>query len=394
MKILCVVPSYFPAFKYGGPTASIHNLNKSLVKRGIEVTVFTTNVGLEKTPVNSELNVDGVKVFYFNFTKIFEFLGPSGWQFSRPMSLALKNKLKDFDLVYLSAIWNYPTAIAAHYCRKYKKPYVVSTRGALYPFAVKSKAWKKWLYYKLVSQRDLKNASAVHYTTADEMEKCHSFLGLKNKAFVAPNVIDFSDYLNLPPKNQFRDSYKIPGDKKIVLFLGRIHFIKGLDTLIPAFARVADKNPQAVLVLAGGDEDGYRKTVEDLVKKHDLENRVIFTGMITGKEKTSALQDADVFVLPSYSESFGMSAVEAMYFSLPVVITENAGIASDIARAGAGIVIKKEETPLENAISKILNNPDLAGKMGKQGRKLVETEFSGLAVADKFIRVYNEILNQ
>ena len=321
MKILCVVPSYFPAFKYGGPTASVHNLNKSLVKRGVEVTVFTTNVGLKEILVNQESNVDGVKVFYFDFSKFFEFLGPSGWQFSRPMTTALKNKLKYFDLVYLSAIWNYPTAIAAHYCRKYKKPYVIATRGALYPFAMGSKVWKKLLYYKLISQRDLKHASAIHYTTKDEMEKCHSSLGLKNKAFVAPNVIDFSDYLDLPSKNQFRNFYKIPEDKKIVLFLGRIHWIKGLDTLIPAFAEVIKKEPKAILVLAGGNEDGYKKIVEEMVKRYNLENQVIFTGMIIGKDKIAALQDSDVFVLPSYSESFGMAVIEAMYFGLPVIVT-------------------------------------------------------------------------
>ncbi|MEK7574053.1 MAG: glycosyltransferase, partial [Patescibacteria group bacterium] len=145
MKILCVVPVYFPAFQYGGPIASVHNLNKALVEKGIEVTVFTTNAGLEgKVLTNLEIDINGVKVFYFNFFKIFEFLGPTGWQFSWPLTVALKNKLKNFDLIYLSAVWNYPTAIAAHYCRKYKKPYIVSVRGTLYPFTIRKKAWKKW----------------------------------------------------------------------------------------------------------------------------------------------------------------------------------------------------------------------------------------------------------
>ena len=121
MKILCVVPVYFPAFQYGGPIASVHNLNKALVEKGIEVTVFTTNAGLEgKVLTNLEIDINGVKVFYFNFFKIFEFLGPTGWQFSWSLTVALKNKLKNFDLIYLSAVWNYPTAIAAHYCRIYK----------------------------------------------------------------------------------------------------------------------------------------------------------------------------------------------------------------------------------------------------------------------------------
>lgn len=393
MKILCVVPSYYPAFQFGGPATSIHNLNKSLVKKGVEVTVFTTNVGLKEIPANRESCIDGVKVFYFNFSKFFEFSGPTGWQFSWPMTLALKNKLKDFDLIHLSAIWNYPTAIAAYYCRKYKKPYLISTRGSLYPFTIRSKAWKKWIYYKLITRRDLKMASAIHYTTNDELDKCHSFLGLKNRVFMAPNIIDFSEYADLPPKNQFRNAYKIPKDKKIALFLGRINPIKGFDTLIPAFAEVFKKEPRAILVLVGGDENGYKKTVEEMIKKHNLENAVVFTGIIAGKDKMAVLLDSDIFVLPSYSESFGMAVVEAMYFGLPVVITENVGIASDVADAGAGIVIKKEDGQLEGAILKIFNNPVLAEEMSERGKKLTEKEFSGSIVADKFIEVYNEIIN-
>src|SRR3989344_2296449 len=313
MRILCVVPVYFPAFQYGGPIASVHNLNKALVEKGIEVTVYATNAGLKgKVSTNQEINIDGVKVSYFDFFKIFEFLGPTGWQFSRSMTVALKKHLKEFDLIYLSAIWNYPTAIAAHYCRKYKKPYIISVRGTLYPFTIRKKAWKKWLYYKLITRNDLEMASAIHYTTQDELEKCHSSLGLKNRGFVAP---------------------------KIIHFLGRIHWIKGLDTLIPAFAEVIKKEPLAVLVLAGGD-DGYKKTATELIKKRNLGEYVIFTGMLSGEEKTAALKDSDVFVLPSYSENFGMAVVEAMAFGLPVIITRNIGIASDVILAKAGLVVE------------------------------------------------------
>jgi len=391
MRILCVVPVYFPAFQYGGPIASVHNLNKALVEKGIEVTVYATNAGLKgKVSTNQEINIDGVKVSYFDFFKIFEFLGPTGWQFSRSMTVALKKHLKEFDLIYLSAIWNYPTAIAAHYCRKYKKPYIVSVRGTLYPFTIRKKAWKKWLYYKLITRNDLEMASAIHYTTQDELEKCHSSLGLKNRAFVAPNIIDLAEYADLPPGSQFRNRYQIPQDKKIILFLGRIHWIKGLDTLIPAFAEVIKKEPLAVLVLAGGD-DGYKKTATELIKKRNLGEYVIFTGMLSGEEKTAALKDSDVFVLPSYSENFGMAVVEAMAFGLPVIITRNIGIASDVILAKAGLVVEKEEKELSEAILKILANPDLAKEMGQRGRRLVETEFSGSAVADKFIEVCKEI---
>ena len=101
MRILCVVPSYWPAFQYGGPITSLHSLNKALVKIGINLAIYTTNAGLEdKVLVNQEVEVDGIRVTYFAFTKFFEFMGATGWQFSLPMTRALKNNVKIFDIVY------------------------------------------------------------------------------------------------------------------------------------------------------------------------------------------------------------------------------------------------------------------------------------------------------
>ena len=184
MKLLCVNPSYWPASQYGGPIASSHNLHRALVKNGIDVIVYTTNVGLgKKVPLSQEVNVNGVKVTYFKFIKFFEFLGTSGWQFSLELTHDLRRNLNNFDLVYLPAVWNYPTTIAAYYCRKYRKPYIIAPKGVLYPCAKSKNAWKKWSYYKLFAERDIKNATAIHYTSEDEANKCHTlFLGLKNQA--------------------------------------------------------------------------------------------------------------------------------------------------------------------------------------------------------------------
>ena len=124
MNILCVIPAYWPAFKFGGPIFSVHGLNKALVKKGANVSVYTSNVGLDdNTPVNEEVDVDGVKVTYFASSKFFDFLGATGWQFSLPLTQALKRNLQSFDIVYIVALWNYPIAAAAYYCRKYGRFY-------------------------------------------------------------------------------------------------------------------------------------------------------------------------------------------------------------------------------------------------------------------------------
>jgi len=143
MKLLCVIPSYWPAFQFGGPIYSVHGLNNALVKKGIDVTVYATNVGLgKKVLLNQEVNVNGVKVTYFTFIKFFEFLGTTGWQFSWCITKALKKNLKKYDIIYIPGIWNYPSVIAGYYCRQYNKPYIIAPKGMLYPYTIKKKDWK------------------------------------------------------------------------------------------------------------------------------------------------------------------------------------------------------------------------------------------------------------
>ena len=258
MKILCVIPSYWPAFAHGGPIFSVHNLNRALAKKGVDLVVYTTNAGLgDKVPLNQEINLGGVKVTYFSFTKLFEFLGTIGWQFSRPIAKTLKNNLPAFDLVYIVNIWSYPAATAAYYSRLYGTPYIVVPSGMLYPDTFSKKAWKKMLYYCFLVKRDLLNASVIHYTAQDEAEKTHAFLGLKNRSVVVPNGIDLSEFSNLPDRERLKIRYPYLKGKKVILFLGRIHWIKGLDILVKAFARLAQDRDDLHLFIAGDGDQNY-----------------------------------------------------------------------------------------------------------------------------------------
>jgi len=394
MKLLCVTPSYWPAFRYGGPIASNHNLNKALVNKGIDVTVYTTNVGLgNETPLNQEINVDGVKVTYFTFVKFFEFLGSTGWQFSLKLTHALRRNLNNFDLVYLPAVWNYPTTIAAYYCRKYRKPYIVAPKGVLFPYTKSKNAWKKWPYYKLFAERNIKNATAIHYTAEDEANSCHSlFLGLKNRAIIIPNGIELSAFNNLPARDNLWKRYPVLKDKKIILFLGRIGWIKGLDVLVKAYSRLARERNDVHLMIVGPDENNYVKKVKKWFRDEGIIERVTFTGMAVGEEKIKAFTSSDVFVLPSYSENFGMAVVEAMACSIPVIISDQVGIYKEIERAKAGVIIHTNPDELYNVLVKLLDNKQESLEMGRCGRKLAEEQFSNEKVAEKMIKIFEEVI--
>jgi len=388
MRILHVVSSYWPAFEFGGPIQSVHLLNKFLAKKGVDITVYTTNAGLEKSkdiPLKKEVILDEVKVFYFPYC------GYRHYNFSLSLFWHLGRQLKNFDLIHITGVWNFPISAAAFWARFYKKPYIISPRGSLMalPLEMKNSPLKK-VHLFLFGKRDLKNAAAIHFTTEAEKEE-YLKIGLPlKKSSIIPNGLDLEEFKEDVPSGTFRKKWNIDSQKKVVLFLGRLNWKKGLDTLIPAFSRVIKSEPNAFLVLEGEADKGYKETIEKMIGEQNISDKVLFTGFFPGKD-IAALKESDVFVLPSYSENFGMAVIQAMYIGLPVVITKEVGIAPSVSRAKAGIVVNKDEKQVSEAILKILNNPVLAKEMGGHGRRLVETEFSPTSVAEKFIKLYNEL---
>ncbi len=393
MRLLQVIPSYWPATQFGGTVFSSHNLNKVLVKKGIDLTVYTTNVGLEgKVAVDRETIVDGVKVRYFGFSKFFEFLGPTGWQFSAPLRKALEKNIKDFDLVYILSIWNYPVVVAPSICRRFDKPYIVSPRGMLYPETYGRKIVKKRLYYELFAKKNIKKADAIHYTSCDEREKCHNRLGLRNKAIVVPNGIDLAGFENLPGKDELRLKYPVLKGKKVILFLGRISWKKGLDILVKAFNSFSRERKDLHLVIAGGDGAGYRIRVANLIDRLGLQDKVIFTGVLSGREKLQAYAGSDIFVLSSYSENFGMSVIEAMACGLPVVISDKVGIYREVKDRNSGIIVEANTESVYKGIKKLLNDENLRKEIADKGKLFVNEFYDIDKVADKMIEEFGEIL--
>ena len=179
----------------------------------------------------------------------------------------LRENIKFFDIVYIVYVWNYPVAAASHYARKFGVPYIISPVGTLFTKTFSHKSWKKVPYFKLISERDLRNASAIHYTTPHESELCHKELNLSNKALVVPNGMNLSEYKKIPNPKNLQNTYPHLKGKKIILFLGRICWIKGLDRLIPAFAKLYEKRKDIHLLIVGNDEDNYAKEVKGVDRK-------------------------------------------------------------------------------------------------------------------------------
>jgi len=411
MKLLCVVPSYWPAFQFGGPIYSVHSLNKALVKKGVDVTVYTTNMnGSENlnVPINKEVIIDGVKVYYFKSKK------PKSYAFLPSLWKALSITAKDFDLFHIHCLYSFPTLISTYYARKYKIPYIIAPRGMMIKEMIKKKSrLKKVAYISLFEKRNIEKASGVHCTVENEKQDIEKFgFNIKNY-FVVPNGIDLKEFHILPPKGLLFEEFLHLKDKKIILFFSRINWKKGLDILIRAYSMIAKERNDVHLLIVGPDNERYGEKVKGWIKslglgysvlgprpytrntQHPIPNtqtRVTFTGMLTGKDKLMVLQGSDIFVLPSYSENFGMAVVEAMACGLPVVISNKVGIYKEVEKNKAGIVVDADAESLYKGIKSVLDNENLAKELSINGKRLVEEYYDINKVADRMIDVYEEML--
>ena len=381
MKILHVVPTYYPAVRYGGPIRSVHGLARAMAGRGHEVHVYTTNVDGPKNaevPIDSPVDLDGVSVRYFSTG-----IGRRLYRSPR-MGVELSQSITDFDVVHTHSVFLWPTTAAARAAARRRIPYVLSPRGMLVPELIRRKSrFFKQSWIRMFESHNVEGAAAVH-VTSDQEEKELKQLGLKyRRCVVVPNGVD------APNKSCFE---KKPqqwwgGRRARLLFLGRVNWKKGLDRLINAMPLV----PEADLVIAGDDDDGYRGTLEKLSRELLVNERVRFIGPLHGEQKWELIASAQVLALPSYSENFGNVVLEAMAMSCPVVVTPEVGLADTIVRSGAGEVVGGDPKCLARALSGVLADPIRAQRMGELGRNIVEQDFTWAAVAEKMEKVYFEI---
>lgn len=389
MKILHVVPTYLPAYRYGGPIQSVHSLNKWLVRAGAEVTVYTTAidgpVDLD-VPLGVPVDHDGVQVFYFRPGM------PRSWFYSPELCRALDAGTKEFDIMHVTSVFLAASSLGARAARAAGVPYLVSPRGSLMRAPLEKKnPLKKSVYLRLVERRNLENADAVHFTAESEQAE-YAALGYRlRRGIVIPNGLD-PETLPEGDAAAFRAKYGIAPGQKVVLFLGRLSWKKGLDTLVPAFAAAAKEVPEALLVIAGGDDENYMGTLDKLIDSAGIRDRVRLVGPLGRKDTSAAYQAAHLFAFASYSENFAITAVEAMHFGVPVVLSEGIGVSPRVQAAQAGIVLPKDAAAFAKEITALLKDPARAKQLGERGRALVDAEFSCGKMAAQFLAAYNEIV--
>jgi glycosyltransferase involved in cell wall biosynthesis len=233
----------------------------------------------------------------------------------------------------------------------------------------------RWKYDVLSGYRLLKDAAAIVTENQFGAKDLEAFGADTQKVAIIPLAYPVEDFNDLPLRGEFRARYKL-NDKKIVMSLGRLNKIKGLDFLVESFARLSNERDDAVLVIAGPD-DGYKSELEKLVTKLGIAGKVIFTGFIGGREKLAALADADIMVQPSRYEQAAWAPVEAVLCGTPVIVSAGSGCGEDVTRMKAGYLVNYgDRLELVGVIRKVLENPAEAKAMVAKAQEYIRTNLS------------------
>lgn len=383
MKILHVVPSFAPCFSHGGVVNASYQIAKKQVENGHEVTVYTTDSCNERLKFENNYNVDvdGIKVFYFkNISNTFK----NRLTIDTPISSInfIRKTIADFDIIHIHE-HRHSLAIATHrYAKKNNVPYVIQAHGSVLPFFQKEQL--KEIFDKLWGFNILYDASKAFALTEVEKEQ-YLKMGVPNDNIeIVPLGINLDEYGNLPDEGNFKSKYDIGENNKLILFLGRIHEIKGLDLLIRSFNQIPNENVR--LAIVGGDY-GFKEELEKLIDEYNLNDKIVFPGVLTGEDKLEALVDCDIFVMPSRYESFTTSGLEAMACSKPLILTKNNHIHTWV-KDNVGLISEFDEDNLSKCMKTLLNDDELCKKFGKSGRELIESQYDWNKISKQIEAIY------
>lgn len=377
MKVLHVISSI--SRQGGGPSRSSQGLVAGLCAAGVEAWLMTLRHG--ESPW-----IKGVDKFV------------NGGSFEEALT-----RIKP-DIVHLHGIWQYELHRCAVICRRKRIPYVIAPRGMLEPWSLRAKWLKKRIARFLYQDKDLRCAAALHATAESEAAQFRK-LGFKNYCIVSPNGV------NLPEGDLgLGERCRCTADCRRALFVSRMHPKKGVLELVEAFSRLVVSHQSLVVnnwvcelvyTVNGEFEKGYEAKVKARVKELGLEDKFIFTGPLNDDAKWDAYNRADLFVLPTYSENFGIVVAEALWAGVPVITTKGTPWSElEEYKCGKWIDLPAEGSnpstweALDEALGSMMVMSDAErGEMGKRGRKLVEEKYTWEAVCGKMVEGYESILD-
>lgn len=392
MNILFVLPAYEPAWAFGGVVRSTSSLCRGLAALGHRVSVYTINADghghLLNVPHGEVVNQGGVNTFFFPST-----FGPKSIWDSRALVRRLRQTAGDFDLIYVSAIWQWLGVSVASICYEKHVPLVVSTRGSLDKFPLNRHWLRKWIYWHIFLKRAMMRAGAIHFTTEFEKREASAFLPpfpsfIVPNSFIVPDSYVVEHFRPLKHgREEFRKKLGIALDPPLVITVARADPLKRVDLLIKALSLVPEIN---LLVVGPGSPltERWKTLAQDL----GVANRVFWAGYLEGEELVKAYCAADLFSLISEHENFGMVVIEAMACGLPILTNSAVAVSEELKEENVGMIVEKNPEAIAQGMVDFLHHRVLWSGRGENSVRVAGEFFTNDKVAALTARAFEDML--
>jgi glycosyltransferase involved in cell wall biosynthesis len=386
MRVLHVIPAVAP--RYGGPSTAIVALGDALNRLpGLSAEVATTDADGPARFDAKRWTASRTPLHLFPL----DMTGRTGR--SSALTEWLAANVGRFDVIHTHSLWNHPVYAARRAAVRAGKLLVCRPCGMLSGYTWSRNRSLKYAYWLARERGNVAATAAFHCTSEDEANEVRGHRAARGAVRVIPNGVDAAAWTTPVDRNELlRRCGPAAAGKPILLFLSRLHPKKGLvDFLLPAFARMTTP---AFLAVVGGPDDfarGHEAEVRDAVRRFGLDDRVALLGPADPCDRWALFDGADLFVLPSRSENFGIVVAEAMARGCPTVVSRGVQAGEHVTKAGAGAVVPLEVQPLATTLDDLLSDPEGRAAAGECGRAYARREFDWDRIAERVADLYREL---
>ena len=371
LRVLHVIPSIDA--RDGGPSEAAVALWRALSDEGIETSLAFTILPKE----NGEfLQSARAMVAPSRSLHPFPRFGSESFKFSPAFGRWMRDRVNDFDVIHVHAVFSHSSAAAMYRARKARRPYIVRPLGNLAPYSLTRSRARKQFFLACGGRALIESAGAVHCTSDEESHEITTNFRVQ-RAFSVPNGVDDRLF-------EIDDSNR----EKVIVYIGRLHPKKNCESLIRAFATTVRDFPQWRLIIAGDGDPRYVRTIHALARPV---GNIEFAGWVDQSERLQLLRRASLFVLPSAHENFGIAAAQAMAAGVPPILSEGVNLSSEVRAGEAGWVVGTSPAALATTMSAALSDSNETRRRAQNARRIASEKFRWSRVARQLAREYEAV---
>lgn len=390
MKILFIIPYFYPSLCFGGPVTASLSLAEEMVKRGHNVTVLTTDLAFRGERLQmKEDEVNGVKIIYAK-----TFLPK--FSYSTRLFLSIEQVIKSFSLIPKYDMIHFhdffipqflPIAII---CKFLKKPFLVTPHGTFDFNPQRKKVALKKIFFFLFARFVVDHSRLVIAVSKQEADVVSRNTKYKKQVLFIPNIVHETKHVRTI---NIKKRYHLPENSKIVLFLGKVDAPKGVRELLLGFNNFVtrgSKGSKETYLLYAGPDMYMIQELSATAKRLKIDEKVLFVGVVDGDLKAALLQQSDVLCLPSYAEALPQVVLEAASNKIPSIFTKECNVVS-LADQGGGLLTGREPVEIASVLDKVMNSDQKRQMMGNIAYKWYKDNYSPEKIGKVYEKTYNQL---